>query len=165
MSSERQRSFENEIGSYRFINCTDDLDNIVTPEEAMEVFKQNPQDVFPFPIDGLDGDNEVEIGKEYSLRPIFVDSERVTVDSETPTSFSFVSQKDHIRGDDARLTFTTIQNEEGDLCLMQDARFRKNIFTPLLDFGSKVMWKIQTERLERVLRKIYHPSRSESQVE
>lgn len=153
MSSVRQGARGEESGSYRIINCFDDVSPEITPADAMDVFKEDPQRVFPFPIDGLDGEDSVELGREYSLRPIFVDSERVTVTSETDDSFSFVSQVDHIRGDDAQLTFTTLRNDEGEMCLMQEATFRKNIFTPILDLGSKFMWKIQTLRLQRALKR------------
>lgn len=151
MNAERGNSPNHEEGFYKFRSCIDDLDPSITPFDAMEFFKENPEDVFPFPIDGIGGDS-VEVGRVYELRPLFVDTERVTVVAETETSFTFIAHEDHLRGEDALLTFSTTLNEEGEVCLNQYATFKKDKFTPILNFGSRIMWKIQGTKLGRLLK-------------
>lgn len=153
MSRETDQTAHSEQGSYEFTNCMDGLSPSITPFDAMEVLKQDPNQVFPFPIDGV-GEEHVEVGRVYELRPLLVDTEAVTVVDETDTSFTFVAEEDHLRGEGAQLTFSTIRNDDGEICLVQSATFKRNIFSPLLNFGSRVMWKIQAERLERVLKRV-----------
>lgn len=150
---ERSNGNPEHDGSYRIVNCIDGLPSDVTPEVAMEAMIRNPQQIFPFPIEGADGIDQIEVGRTLNLRPIFLDEEPVLVTQVTPTSFTFVGDNDHLRGEGAVLTFTTYQNEDNEICLEQTATFEKNIMTALLDLGSHIMWKIQTMRLEDVLRK------------
>lgn len=151
MSAERGISPNpEEKGFYKFRSCIDDLNPSITPFDAMEIIKEKPQDVFPFPIDGVGGDS-VEVGRVYELRPLFVDTEEVTVIAETETSFTFIADEDHLRGENALLTSSTTLNEKGEVCLNQEAVFKKNRLSPILNLGSRMMWRIQGERLKRRL--------------
>ena len=145
-----QNGHDPDKGSYRFTNCFQ-VEPGTTPEKVMAIMQRDPQAVFPFPIDA-EGSDEIELGREYSLRPIFLDSEEVTVNEQTSTSFGFVAEEDHLRGEGATLRFRTYQNEKGEVCLEQTATYDINIFSPLLDLGSGVMWRIQSIRLQNLLR-------------
>ena len=122
-----RESGRQEHGSYRFTNCFP-VEPGTTPEEVMAVMQKDPQAVFPFPIDA-EGPDAIEMGREFGLRPVFLDSEDVTVNERTSTSFGFVAEEDHLRGEDAHLRFRTFQNTEGEVCLEQTATFKRNVFT------------------------------------
>lgn len=156
-SSERGIGNPEHDGSYRIVNCIDGLPPHITPEVAMEALVSNPQEIFPFPIEGADGIDKIEVGRTLNLRPVFLDEEPVRVTQVTPTSFTFVGDNDHLRGEGAVLTFTTFQNEDNEICLEQTATFKENFMTAILDLGSHIMWKIQTMRLENVLRERHSP--------
>jgi hypothetical protein len=152
MSAEKTYSYTN---TWRLRNVTS------SPERVMQIFKEGPTQVFPFPMKCLESTkSKIERGAHYYLFPLFIRKEPVMVDDETTTSFRFNSLPGHWHGTDATIKFTVLNDNQGQVYLQQHAEFPRKWYSPAADLGSKVVWFAQAKRLSHQVRKVEKHERS-----
>jgi len=101
-----------------------------TPEEAMWYLEHDSNAVFPWQVEGTNGETSLELGHQYSLhtntlRPCLppfgcYGPDPVLVINESSTSFTFLGLPGHLEGFGSTITFSTYC-QNGHLMLQQHA--------------------------------------------
>ncbi|MCB8905999.1 MULTISPECIES: ricin-type beta-trefoil lectin domain protein [unclassified Streptomyces] len=145
--------------TYSYRNYLGSATILGTPESVMKAFKENPGEVFPFPISGCD---EFQGGDVCTLHPepfpgfspTLMGGPGVVLVTTADTSFTFeVIEEGYFDDRGSTITFS-IEQKGQDLYLRQDAMTTGSKTIPTLGvlFGAAGMkWKEQTFNLQRLI--------------
>ena len=128
---------------------------------AMNIIQETPNRVFPFKVEGFNGETSLMLGHSYALwtftpRPVLnprlkvefrFGPDPVTVTRLTPTSFTFLALPGHV--EQGTITFTTCVDANGDLRLSQDARGPETLWGNryFRDLAANRFWSIMKTKL------------------
>lgn len=129
----------------------------VTAEKAMYLLQSNPNEYFPFYVEGKDGQQDPSIaeGAELELkwtRWPFDNGNYVKVSNVTATGFAFDTLPGHFEGPGSNIHFSTF--ESNGLVVLRQAGYAplagplNSTFAGIL--AAKVVWQIQAARLAAI---------------
>jgi hypothetical protein len=123
-------------------------DNI-TAETAMTMLKESPNRIFPFRVEGLGGETQIELDKVYNLNEVRWpgdDEHPVLVIQADATSFTFLTLPGHFRGPGRTIKFTMLERA-GRLILRHDGTSGTSVADTINDLGAVGSWRTQADNL------------------
>jgi hypothetical protein len=126
---------------------------LVTPQSAMAIIQSSPNVVFPFEVEGLQGERTLQIDRTYNLKNVRLPGDNgnpVLIVQQDATSFTFLTEPGHFRGAGRTIKFQTL-DRDGRLVLRQEATSSATVVDELYDFGSRISWRYQADNLRAAI--------------
>jgi len=136
--------------SYAF-PISDDI--MLTPEQAMDIFKANPGKIFPFEIEGATTFEDGQTIRLVGAAPIDGSGDVRVSTTDTSVTFTVVSD-DYFDGAGSTITFRTAIGTDGLVYLVQDADAHDaNAFAAIgaENGGAALTWNTQAQNFRDVL--------------
>jgi hypothetical protein len=126
---------------------------LITAEGAMTIMRNSPNVVFPFEVQGLRGENTIELDHVYNLNNVRLPGDNknpVQVVQSDPTSFTFLTLPGHFRGPGRTIRFVTVERD-GRLLLRQEGTSDAGVVDEVYDVGARLAWRYQADNLRAAI--------------
>ncbi|WP_149830894.1 hypothetical protein [Streptomyces tailanensis] len=144
---------EEELSAYAYEWDIGLVSELVTPESAMTVMKDAPNVVFPFEVQGQNGERTIRAGSDYHLNNVRIPGDSgnpVRVVQSDGTSFTFLTLPGHFCGPGRTIRFSTL-DRDGRLLLRQEGVSAASLVDEIYDSGARIAWRFQADNLRAAL--------------
>ncbi|MGW4758180.1 hypothetical protein [Streptomyces chartreusis] len=148
-----ERPAEEEVSTYAYEWDIGPVSELVTPQSAMTVMKDSPNVVFPFEVQGQNGERTIRAGSVYHLNNVRLPGDvgnPVRVVQSDETSFTFLTLPGHFRGPGRTIRFTMAERD-GRLLLRQEGVSAAGLVDEIYDSGARIAWRYQADNLRAAL--------------